>query len=89
MGTLDILVSVSDELSKVDIVAESIVLKVVENLKTLTESKEHAPTDLMTQSLMVAGRPVNVFVKSFAWNSVKYRVDKPIPELVTTLTQVQ
>lgn len=32
--------------------------------------------------------PVDQYLKSFVWNKVKYRADKPLAELIDTLQKV-
>ena len=84
VGTLDSLMVLSDELSKHDALVESIVIRVSESLKSLLNNEND-----LNSNLLVADKPVPVYLKSFAWSAMKYRADKPLQELVSTiLTEV-
>lgn len=69
--TLDLLVQVSEELAKVDGQVGACVAKVVDVLKAVG-----------CRERFVGGQSPVAYVEHFAWNTVKYRVDKPIKELV-------
>lgn len=76
-GTLDSLVQESEELGKLDQQLGGSVGKVVDILGSVMETK--------------AGRTVNSkyvldYVERFSWNTTKYRLDKPIEELVKLIS---
>lgn len=73
-GTLDSLVQESDELAKIDTQLSSSVSKVVDILATVTETEN--PTRI------VNSKSVLEYIESFQWNTSKYRLDKPINQLV-------
>lgn len=78
--TLDSLVQLSEELSKLDNTLASSVAKSVDILETLEPSK------LFSETRIVNGRPVTDAVENFSWNTSKYRVDKPIKTLVDLIS---
>lgn len=70
--TLDSLVQVLEDLSKLDTSIAAAVAKVGDILDTVK-----------TKGLRnVSGKPAAAAVESFRWNTTKYRLDKPIKELV-------
>ncbi|ORX82623.1 ATPase, V1 complex, subunit C [Basidiobolus meristosporus CBS 931.73] len=83
IGTLDTLVVLSDELIKYDQAFEATVVKMVDNLKALLRG------DLaqLEEALTVNEKPVDHFLKSFQWNSMKYRADKPLKEIAELINQ--
>lgn len=40
------------------------------------------------QSLMLKIEPAEQYLKTFHWNKVKYRADKPLGEIIDTLQKV-
>lgn len=83
IGTLDALVLLSDELAKFDALAEQSTLKVVDVLRTLLKNED--PN--LQNYLNVDGKSVDQYIKNFQWNSMKYRTDKSLQEMSTTLNQ--
>ncbi|KAL8904455.1 MAG: hypothetical protein Q9207_003253 [Kuettlingeria erythrocarpa] len=81
IGTLDALVQQADDLAKLDVACEGVVGKVGDSLKTILESDE----DKISQSKTVNDKPAEKYLKSFHWNKVKYRADKPLGEIIDTL----
>ncbi|ORY05996.1 ATPase, V1 complex, subunit C [Basidiobolus meristosporus CBS 931.73] len=83
IGTLDTLVILSDDLVKYDQAFESTVVKMVDNLKALLRG------DLaqLEEALTVNEKPVDHFLKSFQWNSMKYRSDKALKEIAELINQ--
>lgn len=81
VGTLDSLMTISDELAKVDIFVEGVCKKVVQ---TLTELLEQAP------QWAVNGLSPDAYVQSFAWDEKKYPWKAPLREIVARIqAQVQ
>ncbi|KAL9024019.1 MAG: hypothetical protein Q9196_006822 [Gyalolechia fulgens] len=80
IGTLDALVQQADELAKLDTACEGVVGKVGDSLKTILEGDE----EKVSQSKTVNDKPVEQYLKSFHWNKVKYRTDKPLGEVINT-----
>ena len=73
-GTLDSLVQESEEISKIDQQLGGSVAKVVDIVNSVNDSK--------TNSRIVQSRSVFDYVQNFQWNTSKYRLDKPISQLV-------
>ncbi|KAL2918711.1 Vacuolar ATP synthase subunit C [Polyrhizophydium stewartii] len=83
VGTLDTLVALSDELAKADQVVEAVVLKVADSLRALLNND----LDQWKANVMVGDKRIETYLKSFQWNSMKYRVDKTPKELLDMITQ--
>ncbi|MCJ1401868.1 Vacuolar ATP synthase subunit C [Xylographa trunciseda] len=81
IGTLDALVQQADELAKLETSCEAVVAKVGDSLKAILEGDESK----ISQQKTVNDRPVDQYLRSFTWNKVKYRADKPLSELIDTL----
>lgn len=81
IGTLDALVQQADELAKLEAACEGVVGKVGDSLKTILEGDEGK----VSQSKTVNDKPAEQYLKSFHWNKVKYRADKPLGEVINTL----
>lgn len=78
--TLDSLVQLSEELSKLDNTLGSSVAKVVDIIDNLE------PNKLFNETRVVNGRSAPNAVENFSWNTSKYRVDKPIKTLVDIIS---
>jgi V-type H+-transporting ATPase subunit C len=78
VGSLDALMTLSDDLSKVNITVESVVNKI------RRQACELAPD----QALQVNGRPTVSYLTSFTWDEAKYPLRKPLKDLVNDLTEV-
>jgi len=83
VGTLDSLVVLSDELGKYDQTYENTVLKMVDTLRNCFASTPNP--DSYKENLVVNGKPVDVYLRSFSWNSMKYRPDKSLREILETI----
>ncbi|KAL9593468.1 MAG: hypothetical protein Q9219_007538 [cf. Caloplaca sp. 3 TL-2023] len=81
IGTLDALVQQADDLAKLETACEGVVGKVGDSLKTILEGDE----EKVSQSKTVNDKPAEQYLKSFHWNKVKYRADKPLGEIISTL----
>lgn len=80
VGTLDSLISLSDEMSKTDALIESIVRKVEktgQELSTITGKKSE---------LTVGGVPAKRYIQQFAWDYAKYPNRRPLKELVSLIS---
>ena len=78
VGTLDTLMTLSDELVKTDQIVEGIVRKIE---KTAQELSDRAKTDLS-----VGGVPAPRYIQQFAWDSAKYPNRRPLRDLVSLIT---
>ncbi|KAI4600245.1 Vacuolar ATP synthase subunit C [Pestalotiopsis sp. 9143b] len=81
IGTLDALVQQADDLNKLESACEGLVSRVADSLKTLLDGNE----DKINQQKTVNDKPTDNYLRSFSWNKVRYRADKPIAELVDSL----
>ncbi|KAH6599590.1 hypothetical protein BASA50_002932 [Batrachochytrium salamandrivorans] len=83
VGTLDTLVALSDDLVKTDQALEATVTKVSDGLRGLLAN------DLVQwkSNLVVGDKAIGSYLKSFQWNSMKYRVDKTLREIADTVAQ--
>ncbi|KAL8782717.1 MAG: hypothetical protein Q9213_005141 [Squamulea squamosa] len=81
IGTLDALVQQADELAKLEGGCEAVVGKVGDSLRTILEGDEGK----IAQQKTVNDKPAEQYLKSFHWNKVKYRADKPLGEIIDTL----
>ncbi|KAI9827549.1 MAG: Vacuolar ATP synthase subunit C [Thelocarpon impressellum] len=81
IGTLDALVQQADDLAKLESACDGVVSHVEDSLRTILEGNE----EKIAQQKTVNDRPVDQYLRTFTWNKVKYRADKPIAELIDTL----
>ncbi|CAI6334260.1 unnamed protein product [Periconia digitata] len=81
IGTLDALVQQADDLAKLDSACEAVVGKVGDSLKTLMDGDE----DRTQQHKTINDKPVDQYLRTFQWNKIKYRADKPIADIIDSL----
>ncbi|EWC44362.1 hypothetical protein DRE_01188 [Drechslerella stenobrocha 248] len=81
IGTLDTLVIQADELAKLDAAAEQAIAKSVDVLKAIFDGNETR----ISENKKVNDKTFQSYLQSFAWNKVKYRADRPIPDIVNIL----
>ncbi len=103
IGTLDALVQQADDLAKLENACEAVVAKVGDSLrsllegdedkiaqqKTVNDSRSYAAQSFAIRYLTPPTEPVDQYLRSFSWNKVKYRADKPLAELIDSLQKVQ
>ncbi|KAI8911740.1 hypothetical protein EDD86DRAFT_188870 [Gorgonomyces haynaldii] len=82
VGTLDSLMVISDELVKSDQMVETFCVKLADTLKGLLGNEEQ-----WKSSLIVGDKPLDTFLISFQWNTMKYRSDKTLKELADMIVQ--
>ncbi|KAJ5894011.1 hypothetical protein N7495_005702 [Penicillium taxi] len=81
IGTLDGLVQQADELAKLESSCQGVVAKVGDALKNILNGDE-----VQIESMKVVNdKPVDHYLRTFSWNKVKYRADKPLAELIDLL----
>ena len=86
VGTLDSLVTASEDLVRMDSTLESSVSRLVASLKGLLP----ADGPQLRSSLLVNDATPEAYIKSFQWNIMKYRTDRTVTEIAETLvTEVQ
>ncbi|KAI0394740.1 vacuolar ATP synthase subunit C [Xylariaceae sp. FL0594] len=83
IGTLDALVQQADDLARLDAACEALVAKVGDSLRSLYDGDDARAADQKT----VNDKPTDQYIRSFSWNTVRYKADKPISELVNILRQ--
>ncbi|KAI0402058.1 vacuolar ATP synthase-like protein subunit C 1 [Xylaria palmicola] len=81
IGTLDALVQQADDLAKLDAACQALVAKVGDSLRTLYDGDEQKAAEQQ----VVNDKPTDQYLRSFNWNTVRYRADKPVGELVSGL----
>ncbi|KAK4458901.1 putative vacuolar ATP synthase [Cladorrhinum samala] len=78
IGTLDALVQHADDLAKLNGACEAAVAKVADALKGLDEAAAE-------QNKVVNDKPTDHYLRSFKWNNVRYRIDRPLGDLIENL----
>lgn len=98
VGTLDTLMSLSDELARVDSAVESVVKKVerqvaesynalkTQELLAKRRPDDETPINVPALGLRVAGKPVADYVTKFKWDSNTWDPREPLPELVKRIS---
>ncbi|KAI1153232.1 vacuolar ATP synthase-like protein subunit C 1 [Nemania diffusa] len=81
IGTLDALVQQADDLAKLDSACQALVAKVSDSLRTLYDGDDQKAAE----QKVVNDKPTDQYLRSFTWNTVRYRADKPVGELVSGL----
>lgn len=81
IGTLDALVQQADDLAKLENACHGVVGKVGDSLRTILDGDEGK----VQQQKTINDKPVEQYLRTFQWNKVKYRADKPIADLIDLL----
>ncbi|KAI9928842.1 hypothetical protein ASPWEDRAFT_36647 [Aspergillus wentii DTO 134E9] len=81
IGSLDALVQQADELAKLEAACQGVVTKVGDALRNVLDGDEGQIEKMKT----VNDKPVDQYLRTFSWNKVKYRADKPLAELMDLL----
>ncbi|KAK4180434.1 putative vacuolar ATP synthase [Triangularia setosa] len=81
IGTLDALVQHADDLAKLNGACEAAVAKVADSLRGILDGDE----DLVAQQKIVNDKPTDQYLRSFQWNKLRYRADRPLAELIESL----
>lgn len=77
VGTLDVLVGLSDELMKLDVYVDIVVRKVAQYMKEVMEGEK----DKIQESLLVNGYTMRSYLTRFQWDLAKYSVNQPIKSI--------
>ncbi|XP_041109490.1 V-type proton ATPase subunit C 1-B-like isoform X2 [Polyodon spathula] len=80
VGTLDALVSLSDELGKLDTFAESVLKKIAHSVSDMMEDSE----DKVQENLLANGVDLVTYLTRFQWDMAKY----PTQQSLQTLSEV-
>ena len=81
IGSLDALVQQADDLGKLNQSAEGVIAKLSDSLKSILDGDEAKAAE----QKIVNDKPTENYLRSFQWNKVRYRADRPIGELVDIL----
>ncbi|KIW99614.1 uncharacterized protein Z518_11027 [Rhinocladiella mackenziei CBS 650.93] len=81
IGTLDALLQQSDDLAKLEGLCNAVVSKVGDTLKNILDGDE----EKIAMHKNVNDKPLEQYLRSFSWNKVKYRADRPLAELIDLL----
>ncbi|KAK3695224.1 hypothetical protein B0T22DRAFT_477916 [Podospora appendiculata] len=81
IGTLDALVQHADDLAKLNSGCEAVASKVADSLQAILDGDE----DKAAQQKVVNDKPTDQYMRSFQWDKSRYRVDRPLGELVDNL----
>ncbi|KAJ2971880.1 hypothetical protein NUW58_g9300 [Xylaria curta] len=76
IGTLDALVQQADDLTKLDAACQALVAKVGDSLRTLYDGNDQKAAE----QKVVNDKPTDQYLRSFTWNTVRYRADKPVDQ---------
>ncbi|KAI7854076.1 hypothetical protein BDC45DRAFT_535948 [Circinella umbellata] len=85
IGTLDALVLLSDDLTKYDTAFEQSVNKLADILANLIKSD--ITNGHVREYMLANDKPVEEYISTFQWNTMKYRTDKSLQEITATLNQ--
>ncbi|KAI8139426.1 hypothetical protein BJV82DRAFT_672704 [Fennellomyces sp. T-0311] len=85
IGTLDALVLLSDDLAKYDTSFEQSVNKLADILANLI--KTDSTNGHVREYMLANDKPVEEYISTFQWNTMKYRTDRSLQEITTTLNQ--
>uniref|UniRef100_A0A183SS26 V-type proton ATPase subunit C n=1 Tax=Schistocephalus solidus TaxID=70667 RepID=A0A183SS26_SCHSO len=85
VGTLDVLVGLSEELAKLDSFTESVTRKLVQYMGEVLEEQRHKLED----NLNVGGVPPHVYVAKFQWDCAKYPTKQTLRALHDILSESQ
>ncbi|XP_067655075.1 V-type proton ATPase subunit C-like [Haliotis asinina] len=77
VGTLDILVGLSDELGKLDVFCESVTRKVAQYLGDVLEDKR----DKLRENLKVNDAPPGNYLQRFQWDLAKYPIKQSLKNI--------
>lgn len=81
---MDALVLLSDDLVKYDTVFEQSVNKMADMLNVLLRGQQGGS---LQDHLLVNDKPIDQYISTFQWNTMKYRTDKSLQETTATLSQ--
>jgi len=81
VGTLDSLISLSDDLNRVDMTCENTVRKIERQFHDITAGQAD-------DMLLIDGVTVESYVQKFEWDFTRYQHRRPLPEIVGTIQTV-
>lgn len=83
-GTLESLISLSEDLPKQDTVYTGVVAKIVDILRNLLNND----ADALSQHVQVNEKSIDDYILGWGWNGQKYRTDRSLREIMETLGKV-
>jgi len=83
VGTLDILVGLSDDLGKLDVIVEGVVRKVANYFAEVLEEKQ----DKVLENLNVNGMEPTTYLQKFNWDGAKYPTKQPLRNLAEIISK--
>lgn len=83
VGTLDVLVALSDDLAKLDMYVEGVVRKIGGYMGEVMEGEK----DKLKESLLVNGYSMAAYLSRFQWDLAKYSTNQAIPSITTLITK--
>ncbi|KAF6719448.1 V-type proton ATPase subunit C 1-A [Oryzias melastigma] len=84
VGVLDSLLSVSDNLSNLDILTESVIKQTCQCMNKVMEPTE----EVVRQNILVNGVNLMEYVAKFQWDKAKYSTALPLSSLVEIIGKV-
>ena len=82
-GTLESLITLSEELPRSDAFFTSVTTRIVDTLRALLNNDERA----LDEHLLVEGESVGDYLMNWHWNNGKYRPDRPLQDMLEALTK--
>ncbi|WFD34860.1 Vacuolar ATP synthase subunit C [Malassezia cuniculi] len=82
-GTLESLITLSEDFARTDALFTSITTRISDTVSMLVDGDEAA----LAENLQVNGEPVDKYLFNWRWNSGKYRQDRSLPDLIQLLTR--
>lgn len=83
VGTLDVLVGISDELGKLDTYAENVTRKIAQYMGEVLEEQRHKLED----NLLVNGFSPSLYISQFQWDTAKYPIKQTLQSLYDILSE--
>lgn len=83
-GTLESLITLSEDLPKQDTIFTGVVAKIVDTLRNLLNND----ADALSQHIQVNEKAIDDYILGWGWNGQKYRTDRSLREIVETLGKV-
>ncbi|XP_071796059.1 V-type proton ATPase subunit C 1-A-like [Asterias amurensis] len=83
VGTLDVLVGLSDELGKLDAYVESVAHKLAHYLGDVLEDQK----DLLAENLTASGVELTTYITRFQWDLAKYPIKQPLKNIAEIISK--
>ena len=78
VGTLDSLMGLMDELTKLDTSTEGVLKKVAQQL---SDSLKHESEGNVTENYFAARMPLDEYLNKFQWDAAKFPIRQPLPNI--------